>query len=148
MLKAELKGIDKGKRLTIDMARRVLFKSMFKMEELAIQKAPFDRGFLRQNITLFPEILADKYVLSSNAPYSADLEYGNNPRDVKLKPLIEWIERKGIRSGKNAIGFAKYVQNKIKTEGVNAQPFMRPAFYEVVNFWQDIYKEEEFQSSI
>ena len=48
--KVNLKGLDKGRRLTIDKIKKILMKSMFKMEELAIDKAPFDTGFLRQNI--------------------------------------------------------------------------------------------------
>jgi len=46
----ELKGLDKGKRDTIDKSKRVLMKCMFKMEELAIDYAPFDTGYLRNNI--------------------------------------------------------------------------------------------------
>lgn len=145
--KINMKGIEKGRKLTIDKSKRVLMKSMFKMEELAIRRAPFDKGFLRQNITLFPQILSNRYVLRSMAPYSADLEFGNTPRDVRFEDIEAWVIRKGIRTGKNVVPFALYVQNKIKTKGVNAQPFMRPSFWEIVNFWQDTYKKEEFSNN-
>ena len=69
----ELKGMDNGENLTNDKLKKVLMKSMFKMEELAIDSAPFDQGLLRAGITLFPQILANKYVLVSNAPYSCVL---------------------------------------------------------------------------
>ena len=144
-LNLNLKGLEKGQKLTIDNAKKVLMKSMFKMEELAIEKAPFDRGYLRENITVFPEVLADKYVLTSKAGYSEDLEYGNTPRDVKIDVLEAWVERKGIRTGENVFAFAKYVQEKIKMKGVNAQPFMRPALYEVENFWLPQFKTTEFK---
>ena len=50
----KLDGLDKGKKLTNDKLRKVLMKSMFKMEELAINNAPHDQGELRQKITLYP----------------------------------------------------------------------------------------------
>ena len=146
--KVNLKGLDKGRRLTIDKIKKILMKSMFKMEELAIDKAPFDTGFLRQNITLFPQILAAKYHLVSTAPYSADLEYGNTPRNVKHSDIAKWIERKGIRTTAGGVAaFTNYVVNKIKREGVNAQPFMRPALHDVNSFWIEEVAKQEFKNS-
>jgi len=78
-LNVTIKGFEKGTIKTTDTLRRVLMKSMFKMEELAIQKAPVDQGELRQKITLFPQILANKYVLSANAAHSEFLEFGTRP---------------------------------------------------------------------
>ncbi len=124
----------------------VLQKSMFKMEELAIKKAPHDRGFLRQNISLSPRNLSNRYVLKSNAPYSEDLEYGNTPRFVKLDVLQEWALRKNIVNDEaRAWVFAKYVQEKIAREGVNPQPFMRPAFHEVKTKWLNVFIQQEFK---
>lgn len=142
--KLSLDGLRKGEKLSRDQVRRVLMRSMFKMEELAIQKAPFDKGALRLGISLFPQILADEYVLHSKADYSADLEYGNTPREVKLDVLADWAERKGITSGYETIGFVLYVQKKIREHGVNAQPYMRPALFEVETFWAPKFIEEEF----
>jgi len=140
----ELKGLDKGKRATIDKSKRVLMKCMFKMEELAIDYAPFDTGYLRNNITLFPEILASEYVLTSKAPYSADLEFGNTPRDVSFSDIEEWAKRKGIISGKKGGAFVKYVVEKIKTKGVNARPFLRPSLQQTRDFWLPQFKKEVF----
>lgn len=135
--------IEKAKKEVPDKCRKALLKAMFKMEELALQKAPFDRGLLKERITLFPQVLADKYVLKSSAPYSADLEFGNRPHYVPFKPLLEWVQRKGIRNTEGGqIAFAKYVQEKIKKEGVNAQPFFRPALYEVKTHWLPQYLSE------
>lgn len=140
----DLKNFEKGSKIVKDKAKKVLKRSMFKMEELAIQKAPFDKGALRLGITLIPQILSDKYVLHSKAGYSEDLEYGNTPREVKFDVLADWAERKGIVSGKDVIPFALYVQKKIRTEGVNAQPFMRPSLHEVRTFWYPKFLKEEF----
>lgn len=142
--KIKLNGMDKAKELSKEKLRRVLMKSMFKMEELAIRRAPFDKGGLRERITLLPEILSNNYVLTSAASYSADLEYGNNPRMVKLGVILEWIERKGIRTTEeDQYAFAKYVVEKIKKEGVNAQPFMRPSLIEVKEIWLPQFAKEE-----
>jgi len=139
-----LEDFEKGKEDTINKMRLVLQKSMFKMEELAIDYAPFDQGYLRQNITLFPEILSSEYILTSNASYSADLEFGNTPRDVSFSDIEAWATRKGIISGKNEGAFVKAVTEKIRTKGVNAQPFMRPANQQVHDFWLPQFKKEVF----
>jgi len=144
--KLNLKGLEKGKELTKDKAKRVLMKSMFKMEELAIKNAPVDRGQLRERINLFPQILSDKYVLKSEAPYSADLEYGNSPRQVKWEDIEKWVKRKGIANTEDKVFlFTRYTVEKIRKEGVNPQPFMRPALNHVQNFWIGVFKKEELK---
>lgn len=142
--KVNLKGKEAIRQEAQNQCRRVLMKSMFKMEELAIIRAPADRGFLRENITLFPQILANKYYLRSLAKYSEDLEYGNTPRLVKFDVLLAWAKRKKIRGNdESAAAFAAYVQKKIKKFGVNKSPFMRPALTEVENIWLPIFAKEE-----
>lgn len=145
--KVKLKDFDKFKKLSKEKTQRVLMKSMFKMEELAISKAPVDTGYLKQNISLFPQLLSKKYVLISKAGYSEDLEFGNNPKYVKFGVLLDWVKRKGIRlNDENAAAFATYVQKKIKKEGVNPQPFLRPSLYEVKEKWFPQYAKEESQN--
>ena len=146
MLKLNVKmtGLDKGQKMTKDKAKRILMLCMMKMEEIAIKNAPFDKGFLRLNISLFPQILSYSYILTSNADYSADLEYGNTPKNVNLGDILAWVERKGIASGDGAENVAWYVAKKIREEGVNAHPFMRPALMQVINFWYDFYKKQVF----
>jgi len=130
--------------MTKDKAKRILMLCMMKMEEIAIKNAPFDKGFLRLNISLFPQILSYSYILTSNADYSADLEYGNTPKNVNLGDILAWVERKGIASGDGAENVAWYVAKKIREEGVNAHPFMRPALMQVINFWYDFYTKQVF----
>lgn len=145
-IKIPTDSLEKAKKETQDRYRKVLMKAMFKMESIAIRKAPVDRGLLKEQITVFPEILADRYVLKSGAPYSADLEYGNRPHYVPFKPILDWVKRKNIRYQESGqIAFAKYVQEKIKKEGVNAQPFFRPALIEVKTFWLPQFMAEAFE---
>ena len=136
----QMEGLQITQRHTIDKQKKVLWLSMHKMEELAKRFAPVDRGHLRRNINLHPITEgAKEYILSAAVAYAEDLEYGNTPRNVPLLPLIEWVERKGIRTGENVYAFAKSVQKKIKREGVNAQPFFRPANLEVNTIWLPMY---------
>jgi len=129
-LKVSVKGLDASEDITLDTLRRVLMKSMFKMEELAIQKAPFDLGELRQKITVFPRILNNEYVLTSTAKHSRVMEYGSRPFYAPIKPLKEWAARK---LGDENIAYA--IRAKIARVGVTAHPFFRPAFFEVKHIW-------------
>jgi hypothetical protein len=142
--KVRLKGMDKAKGMAKDKLRNVLMKSMFKMEELAIMKAPVDIGTLKANISLFPQILANKYFLVSKMPYSVDLEFGNSPRLVKFDVIKKWVKRKKIRTTEEDINaFAVYVQKKIAKEGVNMHPFMRPSLFQVKEIWLPQFAKEE-----
>jgi len=141
MIKFNIKvsGTDKGKEEVINKARKVLMKSMFKMEELAIDYAPFDQGYLRENITVFPQILSSNYVLNSNASYSAAMEYGSRPFYAPIEPLKEWAKRK---IGDENVGYA--VQAKIAKFGVKSSPFFRPSLAIVKSHFLPQYIKEEF----
>jgi len=134
------------KKRTLTGMKKVLWKAMTKMEEIAKDKAPVDTGMLKNRIHLMPmQYGAEEYALSDGVSYGADLEYGNRPHNVEMKPLIDWVRRKGIATTEGGqIAFAKYVQKKIRTKGVNAQPFFRPALHEVQIVWLPVFKEEVF----
>ncbi len=139
-LKIKLTGLEKGERITLDKAKHILMQSMFKLEEVAIQKAPFDQGEIRQKISLFPQVLADHYVLTSGAGHSAVMEYGSIPFYAPIDPLLDWAGRK---FGDESIGWA--VRYKISVEGITAQPYMRPALIEVKDFWMPQFAKAEFK---
>ena len=126
----------------------VLFRAMVKMEEIAKDKAPVNSGMLKNRINLQPlERGRSEYTLYDGVVYGADLEYGNRPHNVPLGPLLEWVKRKGIKSDESAqYAFAKYVQEKIRTRGVNAQPFFRPALHEVQVKWLPMIKKQVLKS--
>jgi len=141
-LKSNSKIKESGKIELKNKIKRVLMKSMFKMEELAIEKAPSDQGELRQKIKVSPEILSDRYALTSGASHSAAIEYGTRPFYAPIKPLKEWAKRKEFVDEK--IAYA--VQKKIAEYGITASPFMRPALYEVKTFWMNEFAKQEFQN--
>ena len=131
-------AVNKKKEVT-DKYKKVLMKAMFKMEELAIHKAPFDRGTLKGRITLFPQILSNKYILKSESPNSAVMEYGSRPFYADIKPLKAWAKRK---FGDEDMAYT--VQDKIAEEGITAQPYMRPALVKVKTYWLPEYMKSAF----
>ena len=133
------KAVNKG-------MKEVLWRAMVKMEELAKNRAPVDTGMLKNRIHLTPlQFGAKEYTLSDGVSYGIDLEYGNRPHYVPMKPLIEWVKRKGIVNDEaGQIAFAKYVQKKIKEKGVNAQPFFRVALHEVEQKWLPLIRKDVF----
>ena len=137
-IKANSKFSINASTKTKDPLRRVLMKCMFKMEELALAKAPFDTGELREKISLFPQVLSDRYVLASRAKHSREMEYGTVPFFAPIDPLKAWAKRK---LGDENIAYA--VRNKIAKVGIKAHPFMRPAIYDVKNFWLQKFLRDE-----
>lgn len=138
-VKFDLERFRQGQTKIENKLKKVLMKSMFKMEELAIDGAPFDRGGLREKISLFPQILAHRYILESRAPYSAVMEYGSRPFYAPIEPLKDWARRK---LGDESAAYA--VRAKIAKEGITASPFMRPAFYSVRDYYLRQYMKEIF----
>ena len=125
----------------LERLKLILKKSMFKMEELAVKNAPFDQGELRNKISVEPKGLSDRYVLTSKANHSEDMEYGSEPFYADIDDLIGWARRKGKDEG-----FAYAVQEKIAKVGVRAQPFLRPAFSQVKDYWLPLFMRETFDS--
>lgn len=126
------------KELSDEKLKKVLMKSMFKMEEVAINAAPSNDGELRNKITLFPQILSDRYVLTSNAPYSAAMEYGTRPFYAPIAPLKKWAVKK---LGDEDAAYA--VRAKIAKFGVKAHPFMRPSLFQVKSYWIFVFANQE-----
>jgi len=147
-VKTKTPDLEQSKEHVKAQMKEVLFRAMVKMEELAKNKAPVDRGMLKSRINLQPlEPGHSEYTLYDGVSYGADLEYGNRPHNVPLKPLIDWVKRKGIATDEgHQIAFAKYVQEKIRTHGVNAQPFFRPALHEVQIKWLPMIKRQVMKS--
>jgi len=119
----------------LNQYRYALYKSMVKMKELAIRKAPVDLGTLRSSIYLEPNVTnADEYTLSDGVEYGVYMEYGTRAHWVPIAPLIEWAKRHGGDEG-----FAYALRQKIAKYGVNAHPFFRPALNEVKDLWVPIF---------
>ena len=90
---------------------------------VANERVPEDTGTLRQSL-FPPEWRGDRLVYgSAGVEYAEAMEFGTDPFRPDTQPLIEWAERKGLGAG-----FGVYVaQEKIPTEGVDAQPYLRPS---------------------
>ncbi len=127
-----------NKDLTFDQLRKVLFKSMIKMQELATINAPVDTGRLRNSINLNPATPGfDSYVLSEGTDYGPDVEFGTSPRIVNPAELKDWSRR--VLKDENA-SFA--VAAKIAKFGTPAQPFFRPALSQVKMVWMPRYFQQ------
>ena len=139
-------NLNNSKNASVQGMKRVLWKAMTKMEEIAKLKAPVDTGNLKNRIHLSPmQYGAELYTLSDGVSYGFDLEFGNRPHKVSWEPIEEWVKRKGIRTTEAGIFLmTRYVVEKIRTQGVNAQPFFRPALHEVEQVWLPIYKKQVF----
>ena len=113
---------------TLEDAKKVLFLSMSKMEELAKRRCPVDSGLLRASIKLSPRTIGSKsYVLSDGVHYGVYVEYGTKRMEAAhgkhdpKNPVTDW-EAKRKRS---AVG--------------QTMPFMRPAMLEVKKIWVPKY---------
>lgn len=130
--------INKPKEMTIQQAQNVLFKSMLKMQELAMINCAVDTGRLRNSINVFPYSSGfDKYVLSDGVNYGVHMEFGTSPHYVSASHLKDWARRK--LGNENA---AYAVARKIQMEGMEGQPFFRPALDQVKGIWVSRYFED------
>lgn len=133
-------SLNNFKQAGVEGMKKVLWKAMTKMEEIAKQKAPVDTGNLKNRIHLSPiQFGAKEYVLSDGVEYGVYVEYGTKPHQVPITPLIGWASR--VLGDKNA---AYAVRAKISMKGTPAQPFFRPALHEVQFKWITIFKTEVF----
>lgn len=124
-------------------SKKVLYRAMLTMQNIAIQKAPVDTGTLRTRITISPiEQGFTQYQLIANTDYAAGVEYGTDPHKISaegFENLVRWSRRK--LGNKNAAWGVKY---KIENTGTEAQPYMRPARDEVMNVHIDRIVEVVF----
>lgn len=74
-------------------------------------------------------------VFRYDAPHAKWIEWGTPPHPVAAKHLVGWVNRRiGVR-GKKATRIAYAVATKIKKEGVDPHPFVRPAGVETRNYF-------------
>ena len=118
----------------------VLFKSVLKMDALAVQHAPSGvTDELREKIDFFPkEYGATEYKVVSQAQHSAAIEFGTKPHPVSPKHLKEWAR---IKLGDENAAYP--IAQKIKKKGTQRHPFMYPAFLETRTIWVKKYFHEE-----
>lgn len=118
----------------------VLFKSVLKMDALAVEHAPSGAtDELRQKIDFFPKQYGSTdYKVISQAQHSAAIEFGTKPHAVSPNKLKDWAR---LKLGDEKAAYA--VAQKIKKEGTDAHPYMYPAFLEVKEIWVPRFFKEE-----
>lgn len=120
---------------------KALFKSMLKMQEIAVGRAPSDTGQLRRLINISP-LQPGKltYTLNDGVEYGSYVEYGTGPHWAPVDVFAGWSKRV---LGNEALKYA--IQAKIAREGTEATPFFRPALDEVKHIWFKRYMAESFK---
>ena len=90
---------------------------------VADEKVPHDTGMLEAS-GFGPEWRGEDMVFGYTARQAAPMEFGTEPgHQPPTRPLVEWAQR----IGKDA-GFGYYVARvKIPQEGIDPQPYLRPA---------------------
>ena len=119
------------KDLIEERTKRVLWKSVNKVVELAKGYAPVDTGLLRNSITFYPIWPGSaEYLITDGVDYGIHVEYGTSPHSPPIGPLKLWSRRVlGDEKAAYAVraGIAKY--------GTPAQPFFRPSLAQVKAYW-------------
>jgi len=87
------------------------------------ERVPVDTGTLQQS-GFPPEFREEDVVFGYTARQAAPMEYGTEPGTTPpIEPLARWAERIG-----KSRGFGIWVATqKIPQEGIDAQPYLRPA---------------------
>ena len=68
-----------------------------------------------------------KLVFRYDAPHASFIEYGTPPHPVGASRLVGWVNRKLKKKGKAGLSIAYAIANKIKKEGMDPHPYIRPA---------------------
>jgi len=102
-------------------------KRMKKAGELGFavsqEEVPVDTGTLKQS-GFGPEFRGENMVIGYAGEQAEAMEFGTDPgHQPPVEPLVRWAQRIGMDAG-----FGYYVAlQKIPEEGVDAQPYLRPA---------------------
>ncbi len=131
----EMEGLQFAENHTIEQAKKVLWLSMHKMQQLAKRFAPVDTGLLRRSITLQPKQQgAIEYFLADGVEYGEYMEYGTSPHFPPVGKLKVWSRRV---LGDESLACA--VAKTIAVKGTTAHPFFRPSLLEVRTIWLEKY---------
>jgi len=93
-------------------------------QNVALEEVPEDRGTLRKSLAQFVPQERDGSVVwgVGGQPQALPMEYGTDPYQPPIQPLLEWSKRV---TGDEGLGW--YVATvKIPEEGIDEQPYLRP----------------------
>jgi len=86
------------------------------------EEVPVETGTLKQS-GFPPEFRGEDIVFGYTAGHADDMEYGTEQHRPPVEPLVRWAEPIGKDPG-----FGVWVATeKIPEDGINAQPYLRPA---------------------
>lgn len=122
-----------------DITEEILAKADAKLNEMAdfifsksqenIHRDKIDNtGHLATTANVNRRFLVKEIVYP--APYAAPVEFGTDPHMPPVKPLQKWAKKKLGLSEKEAKKVGWGVAMKIKKEGTEPKPFLRPAVEE------------------
>jgi len=116
------------------LTKRVLFKAMLRMHEIAKRLVPVDTGRLRGSIKLTPTLPGSIiFILFTNVSYAVDVEFGTKPH------VIIPLERMALSF---KIKGEQVIVKSVQHPGTRPQPFFRPALFQIKNKeLKKIYKE-------
>ncbi len=79
-----------------------------------------------------PHIEGNKITMEYTAVHAMDVEFGSDPKKVKVSILAQWAIRKLGMKKSIAWSFAKRLSKKIEREGILPHPFLRPSLSDAV----------------
>lgn len=90
-----------NKDLTMKQLKKILFRSVLKMHQLATLYVPVDKGLLKNSIGFFPQYFgATKYILFAGKDYAIYPEFGtiNMSAQPYFRPAFDqvkniWVKR-------------------------------------------------------
>ena len=146
------KKIDKFSVNIQNEVKNEIAASALKIQSDAKRAAPVYLGKLRQSIYMYEINEGNKfaYKVGTNESYAPYVEFGTGgkvsiPGEYSsfasqfknksggkfkdmIKALMQWVERKGLATGKNAKSVAYAIAISILRRGMRAQPFLLPAY--------------------
>jgi len=127
VLVRDIKESETIKKFAEDMMNFIFTKS----QENLIQNGSVDTGFLLRSGKP-PKWEGNTLTLGYDAPYARMIEYGTPPHPVSGKHFVAWVRRKlGITDPETA-RVAWAIATKIKKEGTDPKPFLRPAINDAI----------------
>lgn len=149
---AAFKKMDKFSADVQKEVKNEIAASALKIQSDAKRAAPVNLGKLRQSIYMYEinEGAKFAYKVGTNESYAPYVEFGTGGKvsvtgnyasyasqfkqgrggkfSDMIKALMQWVERKGLASGKNAKSMAYAIAISILRRGMRAQPFLLPAY--------------------
>lgn len=118
-----------------------LDKAAAKTMELAVKRAPRDRGHLQDSITIDRRGEFARAV-GSGQPYAKAVEFGSRPHWPPISALQPWARRHGFPAGRKGAMIVGAAIARGGGKAESGQPFLNPALDDVENNeWPRIRRE-------